>query len=227
MQAARSKSRFNNETPALSFCQIARPGSPHYVGENTWSHRPEHRWMCPEVATGPFSRPPSSQMIREPETRRKYLGIHILINIFDTWQTISQNLVLLGAGKQSRSRKNFSEKKKDIPKICDFWKETWAFLKPGDVWFPESARSCQAWINLSIFLRGLVHWPSSPSGVWGSPSRLCPQPTFWFLSFRFRSHLHKLGPARLSQPAQIVLWQLCGAQQKKGLHKDWHFWHLV
>lgn len=49
--------------------QAARPGSPEYVGDGTWSHRPGCRWMAPDMATGPISRPLSSQMIHEPESR--------------------------------------------------------------------------------------------------------------------------------------------------------------
>lgn len=46
----------------------ARPGSPDYVGSDLWSDR-QREWCSRELSTGPFSRPPSSQMITEPDAR--------------------------------------------------------------------------------------------------------------------------------------------------------------
>lgn len=49
--------------------QAARRGSPDYIGEDLWSDRPSREWLSRDVSTGPISRPPSSQLISEPDTR--------------------------------------------------------------------------------------------------------------------------------------------------------------
>lgn len=49
--------------------QAARPGSPDYIGEDLWSDRPSREWLSWDLSTGPISRPPSSQLISEPDSR--------------------------------------------------------------------------------------------------------------------------------------------------------------
>ncbi|CAJ1374581.1 unnamed protein product [Effrenium voratum] len=48
--------------------QAARPGSPEYVGHDTWSDR-ERPWLSRDLATGSVTRPMSAKIILDPLVR--------------------------------------------------------------------------------------------------------------------------------------------------------------